>query len=276
MCGWLKMESISQKHKKELLEDYEINQSKVEKVSFERKRLRRIYAVGITFRNVSFSQSEVEYCYFRRCKFDSCTFTGARISNTNFQSSTFNNCRFDYTTFEKTQISLDVLRKNLPAEENLKRLLARSLRVNYQGLGDYEGVNFAIDIEISASIEHYRKAFLSHEPYYRNKYVGLSRLGMGWKYFYERVMYLIWGCGEKPWRLLWLSIFAILMSSNIEAFFLNSYLPLIELTEAALSIFITGKSELQLNTITEFILILLRYVVMGMFIASLVRRQSRR
>ena len=154
------MEIDIKPHEKQLIENIQIPDNKVIEDSdyFFRKRIERLFAVSVTFRGVSFKQSEINKCYFRKCNFDSCDFTGASVSSSNFQSSKFTACKFQYATFDKTFIGFDILKKNLPAEENLKAALARSLRVNYLGLGIYDGVNLAIDTEIKATLEHYHKA----------------------------------------------------------------------------------------------------------------------
>ena len=53
--------------------------------------------------------------------------------------------------------------------------LARSLRVNYQQLGEAKSANKAIHIELQATKTHLYKAWHSQETYYREKYAGWAR-----------------------------------------------------------------------------------------------------
>lgn len=272
------MEIDIKPHEKQLIENIQIPDNKVIEDSdyFFRKRIERLFAVSVTFRGVSFKQSEINKCYFRKCNFDSCDFTGASVSSSNFQSSKFTACKFQYATFDKTFIGFDILKKNLPAEENLKAALARSLRVNYLGLGIYDGVNLAIDTEIKATLEHYHKAAFSSESYYRNKYTGLLRWKMVGCYFYEFLSNKIWGCGEKPLNLIFSSVSFILLLALFEVLILQNQANFSSVVLAVTKIFLAIDPELQVSDPVKILLVLSRYVVMGLFVASLVRRQSRR
>jgi uncharacterized protein YjbI with pentapeptide repeats len=95
---------------------------------------------------VDFRYSTFDACYLRNCVVDDCTFVGCRFVNTNLHGSSVLGCEFDYATFEKTDIDHDVLASGCPATENLKMRLARSLRINYQQLGDPDAVNKAIAV----------------------------------------------------------------------------------------------------------------------------------
>jgi hypothetical protein len=64
---------------------------------------------------------------------------------------------------------------NLPLWENVRADVARSLRINAQGLGDAEGANFFINREMDGTLEHWWKAFRQQESYYQQKYRGFRR-----------------------------------------------------------------------------------------------------
>jgi hypothetical protein len=71
--------------------------------------------------------------------------------NTQFSGAKFSGCKFDYATFEKTLIDARVLDTECPGLENLKMRFARSLRTNFQQLGDADAVNKAMRVELSAT-----------------------------------------------------------------------------------------------------------------------------
>lgn len=240
---------------------------------FFQKKLERVFAVGRCFTGITFKQSIIKDCYFRNCEFLDCNFTGAHISNSNFQGVKFEGCDFSYTTFEKTDIGLDILTHNLPPHENLKRDLARTLRTNYGSTGNYEGVNFAILIELAATLEHYRKAAFSAESHYRRKYKGINRLKHAGKYIGFWILDKLWGNGERPRRLVLVAAFVWLIGA-IFGFFVKN-LPFIDASVASANCFILGSTE-QLGSTAAIPLVLARYLILGMFMASLVKRLARR
>ena len=123
----------------------------------------RLVAKKKRFTKVDFTYSIFDGCNMRDCVFDSCNFTGCRFVSTNLYGSTFSGCMFDYATFERTTIDSHVLDSECPPFENLKIRFARTLRVNYQQLGDAGAVNKAICVELRAAELHLRKAWQSNE-----------------------------------------------------------------------------------------------------------------
>jgi hypothetical protein len=162
----------------------------------------RLVAKGKTFTRVDFRYTLFDACYLRDCRFDSCDFTGCRFVNTSLQGSKFAGCKFDYASFERTLIDANVLDTECPGHENLKSRFARSLRVNFQQLGDAVGANKAMKVELSATSIHLQKAAWSNERYYRLHYRGWQRLRIAAEWFEFRTLDFIWGNGESIWRLL--------------------------------------------------------------------------
>ena len=128
----------------------------------------------MAFFDVSFKQCDFANCYFRNCRFIRCNFTGATIKESNFRGSQFEECNFRYTSWEKTILDEHFLDTCLPSEENLARDLARSLRVNFSQIGNYDAVNKAASIEVSLTGQHLYNAAYSRQSYYRSKYKGWS------------------------------------------------------------------------------------------------------
>lgn len=162
----------------------------------------RLNAKKKTLRNVSFQHSIFDTCYFNNCVFDSCDFTGCRFVGCNFHQSGFSGCKFDYAVFERCQIDDDLLEREAPLEENLKLRFARSLRMNFQQVGDAKAVNRAISLELDATSTYLRKSWLSSENYYQTKYAGWKRVGQFFKWLEFSVLDAIWGNGENPLKLL--------------------------------------------------------------------------
>jgi hypothetical protein len=131
-----------------------------------------------------------------------CDFTGCRFLSTSFHGSTFSSCEFAYATFEKTIVADDILETQAPNFENQKARFARTLRVNYQQLGEVESVNKAIKVEIQATRTHLYEAWHSKKDYYRKKYRGFRRMRSFFKWLWFSGLHLLWGNGESVPRLL--------------------------------------------------------------------------
>ena len=182
-------------------EDKKFN-SDVSNERFENKLFIRLVSLKIKFTKVNFKYSIFDSCYLRNCTFDSCDFTGCRFIGTNLRGTKFSNCEFKYATFDKTFIDNSILEQECPEEENLKRDFARSLRINYQSIGDTESANKAIMIELRADEEHFYKAWNYKSSYYINKYKGLTRFNVFIQWFWFKFQDVIWGNGESFIKLL--------------------------------------------------------------------------
>lgn len=155
-----------------------------------------------TFRQVDFRYCILDSCYLRDCTFIACNFTGCRFLSSNLRGSSFSGCDFAYATFEKTIISDDILERECPPRENQKANFARSLRTNYQQLGEARSVNKAIQVELQATKTHLYKAWHSQETYYRLKYANWARVTsfLSWSSF--ALLDVLWGNGESVPKLL--------------------------------------------------------------------------
>jgi uncharacterized protein YjbI with pentapeptide repeats len=162
----------------------------------------RLVAKGTRFTKIDFKYTIFDACYLRNCTFDSCDFTGSRFLATNFHGSTFSGCKFDYATFEKTLVDSGILETECPGYENIKMKFARTLRMNYQQLGDATGANKAMNVELQATEVHLYKAWHSNETYYRKKYVGMKRLHSLLEWCQFKALDFVWGNGESAWKLL--------------------------------------------------------------------------
>jgi len=161
----------------------------------------RLVAKDRRFTKVNFRYSFFESSYLRDCHFDSCDFTGCRFTNTNLSGSKFSGCKFEYATFEKTLIDPIILDTECPGFENLKLRFARTLRTNFQQIGDAAAANKAMNVELAATATHLSKAVWSNERYYRQHYSGLTRLKavLDWADF--KILDFVWGNGENLFRL---------------------------------------------------------------------------
>ena len=120
---------------------------------------RLVASIGTRFINVDFSYCVFDHAYLRGCAFENCNFTGVKFINSNFLGASFTKCNFEYALFDKTVLDDDFSYSNLPDKANLRQKVLRSLRINYQQLGDSQKVNEIILLELEATKEYLFKAF---------------------------------------------------------------------------------------------------------------------
>lgn len=242
-------------------------------------QLTRAVAMKKRFKGVKFSNTTFDNCYFRDSYFENCDFTGAKFLSTNLHGSKFRNCKFDYATFERTLIDRSVLADNSPLHENLRMRFARSLRMNYQQIGDAPSANFAIQVELRATEVHLLRSWLSSDDYYRKKYFGPDRFFqfVSWSAF--KLLDFIWGNGEKISSLL-RSVAIVLMG----ILFFEIYLAPTRMTSAELWATVIDAPQVFLgikkpNHIPEgwlSLITIIRFIALGLFMTILVKRFNRR
>jgi hypothetical protein len=239
----------------------------------------RLVAKGKKFTNVDFKYTIFDTCYLRDCNFDSCDFTGCRFVGTNLYESSFAGCKFDYSTFEKTLVDNDILDTGCPGHENLKYRFARTLRVNYQQLGDTKSANKAVNVELQATEVYLHKAWQSNESYYRKKYRGWGRIKVFLDWIGFKVLDLLWGNGESVLKLLRAVIVVLLLMFLIDAVILrnqeqtNGFLQ--ALIEAP-QVFFGVLSPTYYPGLYLTAIVFIRLALFGFFMSIIIKRFNRR
>lgn len=170
--------------------------------SFRNHQFVRLVAIKRRFERCDFSSCEFESAYLRDCVFDTCNFTGARFRNSNLRQTKFEGCQFDYAEFNHTHIEPEILNSGLPSRENVQQKFLRSLRLNFQQIGDSVAANKAIGLELSATRVHLHKAWRSSESYYRKHHKGFGRVRSFFEWSDFIFLDFFWGNGESLWKLL--------------------------------------------------------------------------
>ena len=239
------------------------------------RQLERIYAVDQVFVKVSFSQSVLTSCYFRKCRFIECDFTGATMINCNFKGASFDGCTFKYTSWERTLLEDGFLDICLPSEENLARDLVRSLRVNFAEVGNYEAVNRAASIEVKLTGQHLQNAAFSNQSYYRAKYKGWNRVLQVGAYLNWRALDLLWGNGESLSRVV-ASGGVVVTLVAVWYIFSKPEIGFTHALLAALAHFFGVEHQPAMSPVLSILLTAVRFVLFGLFMAILIKRLSRR
>ena len=263
-----------QEHTKRVIEHKEVH-GEVQNEDHSAKVLYQVFAVNVNFIEVNFKQCDFANCYFRNCRFSKCNFTGATIKECNFRGSKFETCDFRYTSWEKTILDEHFLDICLPSEENLARDLARSLRVNFSQIGNYDAVNKAASIEVSLTGQHLYNAAYSRQSYYRSKYEGWSRISHALGHARWKALDLLWGNGESITRVA-LSGLGVVMFAAIALMRYHPQLVFSDALWSAFSGFWGIQSDAKLPDSFAVTLTIVRFILFGLFMAILIKRLSRR
>lgn len=154
------------------------------------------------FRDSSFTQCHFKNIYFRGSSFCNTRFTGTTFTNCNFKKCSFQSCDFRYCSFYRCELPADEIISCLPNEPNLRRDLARNLRVNADSLGEKRNSDVFLDIEINASEKTYVEIFFANTKYYKDSYDSLARIQSAGKYILSKLSGITWGYGHRIGKLL--------------------------------------------------------------------------
>jgi len=253
--------------------------SDISNAEFSNRLFIRLVAKGKRFKKVDFKYTIFDTCYLRNCVFDLCDFTGCRFISVNFYGASFNGCKFDYATFERTIIDSDILNIGCPGWDNLKLKFARTLRMNFQQLGDSTSANKAIKVELEATKAHLYKAWKSNESYYRKKYAGLNRARKYFEWLYFEALDFIWGNGESAYKLVRSIIIMLLLMTIYDVFVFNDATKINRYWNSFLTmpeIFLGVKSPSNYHKSYLAFIVFTRLVAIGFFLSIIIKRFNRR
>jgi hypothetical protein len=154
------------------------------------------------FQDCSFTQSNFGDSYFRNAVFRNVRFTGSSFRFCNFEKATFQACDFRYSNFFHCKLPKDEIISCLPPEPNLRRDLARNLRLNFEMIGDKKAADTFLNIEIQADEDELKAIFFSRTEYYKSHYKLLGQLQAGVKFLISKLSGMIWGYGHRIGRLI--------------------------------------------------------------------------
>lgn len=246
-------------------------------------------AKPIEISHCDFSYAYFDRAYFRNIKFFNCKFVGARFSNCIFRGSTFSGCDFSYLAISGTIIGVKEVLVNLPEYPNVMRDLLMAHRVNAESVGDIEAVKRLIRAELGASKEHLRRARERREGYYSLKYSGLrSQAKIWWDSLFLWLDWKVWGHGEYPVQLVKFVTF-ILLAFTVAVFSVTEIItPTRNIGSLMASLYdsfaftfcafidLPIDNPHKTNIFLLALIVVTRYLTLGLFISMLFRRLSRR
>ena len=166
-----------------------------------------------------------------------------------------------------------------PSQSNLKLKFARSLRMNFQQIGDSKSVNKAINIELEATRDYLWSSWTSGEKYYSEKYAGIKRLHQFIKWLNFKFFDLLWGNGEKGSRLIYVILIVVGFLSLYDWINIKHSENIYELGKSFGYAFAMFFGVEKSNNYSSFVLgsiALIRLILFAMLTAILIKRLGRR
>jgi hypothetical protein len=246
-----------------------------------------VSANEITFSHCDFSFSVVERSYFRNATFKNCKFVGAKFFDSNFRSGTFSNCDFDYATVQRCNIPVSQVLRNLPTFPNVRREFLQQLRANAIAMGDASHINQLISKELEAERDYWRQARKQSSEYYERKYGSLGgTIEAYWNSLVLGTDRWVWGHGESIRHLVIATLTVLLLlavarwivtsAGPLEDLRVGDFLDALKLTWALYLDLPVSERSLLGHGLWGSLVLLTRYLSIGLFISVVFRKLSKR
>lgn len=174
---------------------------------------------------------------------------------------------------------------SLPSEPNIRREGLQNLKANAIEVGDIGSISLLVLQEIEATKRHYSYALSGFDTYYQRKYpTFISKFRAGAQLWWLRLEGLIWGHGERPWRLLF-SCLLILSGLSLVNFW--SVMPQIgwneshgglDIAKYVVRLFLDLPPDQRFVGFeaVDYVLVIMRYIYIGLFISVFYKSISHR
>jgi hypothetical protein len=180
---------------------------RIEETQIDKAYLKNVNLRWATFRDVGFknarfvhcnlSQANFEASYLRRAQFEKCDLVNSHFVNCDFSQAVIAESRIDFASFTNCEIRLENIKFRQDASAQAMVRVCRSLKLNAMSMG-----NFADAGELT----YLEKTFERR---------ALHQRGAWGQWLGSCIQDLLWGYGEKPWRLALVMLFNILVFGTV-------------------------------------------------------------
>lgn len=176
------------------IEETQIDKAYLKNVNLRWAQFRDVGFKNARFANCNLSQASFRDCYLRRAQFEKCDLVNSHFASCDFSQAAIAESRIDFASFSNCEIRLDNIKFRADASAQAMVRVCRSLKLNAMSMG-----NFADASELTYLEKVYERR--AH-----------SQRGEWAQWLGSLALDLLWGYGEKPWRL------ALVMMVNIFLF----------------------------------------------------------
>jgi ion channel/pentapeptide repeat protein len=177
---------------------------RVEETQIDKCYLRNVNLRWAVFRDVGFknarfagcnlSQASFSECYLRRAQFEKCDLVNSHFDACDFSQAEIRESRIDFASFKNCEIGLETIKFPEAVAPRVMVRVCRGLKLNAMSMG-----NFADAGELTYMEKRFER-------------LGYARDGRWGRWLGSALQNLLWGYGERPWRL------ALVMAFNIVLF----------------------------------------------------------
>jgi hypothetical protein len=179
-----------------------IEQTQIDKAYLRNVNLRWAVFRDVGFKNARFagcnlSQVNFSDCYLRRAQFEKCDLVNSRFESCDFSQAVISESRVDFASFRNCEISLETIKFRKDATPRAMVRVCRGLKLNAMSMG-----NFADAGELTYLEKTYER-------------IGHFRERAWGRWLGSVVQDLLWGYGERPWRLAFAMTFNIVLFGTL-------------------------------------------------------------
>ncbi len=175
------------------IEQTQIDKALLRNVNLRWAVFRDVGLKGARFVNCNLSQVAFVECYLRRAQFEKCDLLNSRFDSCDFSQAVISDSRVDFASFRHCEIRRETIRFQGDATPRAMVRVCRSLKLNAMSMG-----NFADAGDLTYLEKTYERQ-------------GFFRDGAWGPWFGSALQNLLWGYGEKPWRLALFMVFNIIV-----------------------------------------------------------------
>ena len=177
-----------------------IEGTQVDKAFLKNVNLRWALFRDVGFKNARFvncnlSQVQFQGCYLRRAQFEKCDIVNSHFEDCDFSQAAIVESRVDFASFKNCAIGMENLRFPRDTAPRAMVRICRSLKLNAMSMGNFADAGQLTYLEKS----HERRGFAQEGAWARWAGSALQNL--------------LWGYGEKPWRLAAFMVLGIVLFS---------------------------------------------------------------
>jgi hypothetical protein len=158
---------------------------------------------GARLVDCNLSQANFARCYFRRTAFQNCDIVNSKFEWCEFPNARLESSRLDFASFRNCEISLSSVAFRKDTAPHVLVRVCRNLKLNAMSMGHFDDASQLAYLEKTYDRRAlYEQAFGAGD---RRQ----SRLKSVAQWLDSMLFNLLWGYGEKPWRLAFGVIVAI-------------------------------------------------------------------
>lgn len=160
---------------------------------------------GARLIDCNLSQATFSECYFRRATFQNCDIVNAKFDSCDFPNARLDASRLDFARFRNCEIELSSIAFRRDGNPQVLARVCHNLKLNAMMMGHLGDLS-----ELAYMEKTYERFALFNQAFARGAAGRASGAKAIVKWLDSFALNLIWGYGERPWRLFTAGVAAIL------------------------------------------------------------------